>query len=168
MLQALRCSINTCMNSEEPDDKDRSMSQSKENVTGAKPKKKRSQRPKEASADSSHDTDLPQINSAYSNVNMQTLIGLLDKIEKDKDEKLQEDIQARLERIYFKSQREIRDGLKSCEHLLSEHLEDYIVLGHTYDGQRVKMTKARNKKDEDSLREALRDYFFTLNGPEMY
>lgn len=48
--------------------------------------------------------------------------------------------------------------LQSIEGFLTEYLEDFIVLGHSINGQRVNITFAKTPKDMDSL-----EQFYTDN-----
>ena len=78
------------------------------------------------------------------------LEGVAEGAQADREKRLIE----KLDKAYFQEEHDISIHLDNLEHNLSEVLEDYMVVGHTYNGNRIKIFKATKPKDVDSLREA--------------
>jgi len=87
---------------------------------------------------------------------------------KSRDMQKIESLNNRLEKAYFQEHHDITSQLKFCENVLGENLEDFLVVGHTFDGSRVRIFKASRPKDVDSLREAAKQIVlpFLMSGQQ--
>ena len=56
----------------------------------------------------------------------------------------------------------IKQDISTLENVLAEYLDDYIVIGHTLNSERVVIRYASNPKDYDALRELSREYLIRL------
>ena len=98
---------------------------------------------------------------AKTDVNTEKLLHLLDGLERIKDTENQQKLQEQLKKTY-RSRSETLNGIQYCQNTVSEFLQDYLIVGHTYSGERVKVQVAKSKKDQDSLRSAARDCFINM------
>lgn len=86
------------------------------------------------------------------------IMDYLDSTSNTLDIERQKELQDKLERTYYKDITEVNKSLTYCENILGETLEDFVVIGHTYSGERIKIFKANTPKDLDCLREASKQF----------
>lgn len=116
-------------------------------------KKKRGRPPKKKK-----DSEVTPLSSTPQIVTEQdayTILGnYFDAIAAEKQLAAEKRLNERLEKAFFQEETNLTPHLNNLEHQMGEILEDYIVVGHTYDGNRIKIVKATKPKDLDGLREA--------------
>ena len=87
---------------------------------------------------------------------MDALIAHFYSSKTDKAKQLQEDVSKQFKQTYVDGIKEFEQQLSYCQHVLSEVLGDFLVIGHGYNGKSVKIEFAKTKRDRDALHNAVK------------
>lgn len=80
------------------------------------------------------------------------------------DEKSFED---KLYKTYYRREVTSETEANQIANIAGEFLEDFFIVGHNFKGDRIKIYKAQNRKDKDSLNEAIREAVMPIIFTEM-